>query len=120
MIRLSIVLSPQQDSPMFSVEPLLAILAALAISVVLALCLPTWASLCIALVAVVTVAVGGGALLAQVSAVGCLIALAAWLARTCLRRRAKRMAAEVKWLAIPEVQRSASQAPARRSERRAA
>jgi hypothetical protein len=106
---------------MISAGALLAIPAALAVSVVLALCLPTWASVAIVLTAVVTVSIGGGVLLAQVSIIGAALAIAAWLARNYLQRRAaKRMAAEVKWLAIPEVEKEDSQAPARRAERRAA
>ena len=104
-----------------SVEALLAILVALAVSVVLALGLPTWASLGIALAAVVTVVIGGAALLAKVAIAGGLIAIVAFAARTYVRRRArKRFAVDVKWAAIPEVQNNRSEASARRNERRVA
>lgn len=102
-------------------EAFLAIVVALAVSIVLAMCLPTWAALAIAAAAVACVAIGGGALLAKVSIVGGLLALSAFAVRTYLRRRAaKRMAAEVKWVAIPEMPKRQSRAPAPRSERRAA
>jgi hypothetical protein len=115
------VLSPQQDRLMFSLTALLAILLALVISVVLALCLPTWASVSIALAAVVTVAIGGGALLAKASIAGVVVAAVVWLARRHLQRRAdKRITADVKWLAIPEVKKKEPKSSERGTERRAA
>ena len=104
-----------------SIEAFLAILVALAVSVVLALALPTWASLSIALAAVVTVVIGGAALLAKVTLAGGLIAIVAFAARTYVRRRTtKRVGVDVKWAAIPDVRNNHSQAAARRAERRVA
>jgi hypothetical protein len=104
-----------------SIELLFAMMAALAVSVILTLCVPTWAAACIALAAVVSVALGGAVLLAQVSSAGFAIALATWLTRNYLRRRAaERMAAKVRWVAIPEVQKEAAEEAPARGERRAA
>jgi hypothetical protein len=100
---------------------LLAILLAVVISVVLALYLPTWASLSIALAAVVSVAIGGGALLAKASIAGAVVFAVVWLSRQRLRRRAdQRIAADVKWLAIPEAKKKDPQSGQRSTERRAA
>jgi hypothetical protein len=102
-------------------ESLFAMMAALTVSVILTLCVPTWAAVCIALGAVATVAIGGGVLLAQVSGAGFAVALATWLTRNYLRRRvAERMAANVKWVAIPEVQKEAAEEAPAHGERRAA
>jgi hypothetical protein len=106
---------------MSSLTALLAVFVALVISLVLALCMPVWASVCIVLVAVVTVSVGGGALLAKVSAVAGIAALVAWLSWRSLRNRVpERIAANVKWLAIPVAQKKSAQAAQRPTQRRAA
>ena len=115
------VIAGLDDRCMSSLTALLAVLVALVISVVLALCMPVWASVSIALAAVVTVSIGGGALLAKASAVAGVAALVAWLSWRYLRNRVpERIAANVKWLAIPVAQKEPRQAAQRTTERRAA
>jgi len=106
---------------MSSLTALLAVLVALVISLVLALCMPVWASASIALAAVVTVSIGGGVLLAKVSAIAGVAALVAWLSWRYLGNRVpERLAANVKWLAIPVAQEKSAQAAQRSTQRRAA
>jgi len=93
------------------------VLLALLIAAALAFCLPPWASICITLAAVVSVAVGGGALLAKTLAACALAALIVWLWR---RRAGARMPAGVKLAAVPESKSRPAQAGRSRSERRAA
>jgi hypothetical protein len=61
---------------MFSVTALLAALFGLGVAAYMAVRLPAWAALCIALGAVVLVTIGGGALLAKALVFGALVLLA--------------------------------------------
>jgi hypothetical protein len=91
-------LSPEQDRPV----TLLAMLLALVISLVLTFCVPIWASISIALAAVVLVAMGGGVLLAKGFITAAAVAVVIWLLRDLRRKRLERTA-NVKWMAIPEL-----------------
>ena len=71
--------------PHVSVTTFLAALFGLAIAAYMAVCLPPWAALCIALGAVVLAMMGGGALLAK-ALVACALAL---MAARFMRRREK-------------------------------
>lgn len=65
----------------------LAVFVALVLSALAAFCLPTWASVGLALLAVALTAIGGGELLAKVS-LACGLGFAAWLLlRPRLRRQ---------------------------------
>jgi hypothetical protein len=99
---------------------LLALFLAVIISVVLAFCLPTWASACIMFAAVLAVAIGGGALLAKAAMAGAVVVLVAWLWKRHLRRQAIQRMRDFKLVAIPEVRTKDPQASQRRTQRQAA
>jgi membrane protein implicated in regulation of membrane protease activity len=98
MMSASKALSPEQDRPV----TLLAMFLALVISLVLTFCVPIWASISIALAAVVLVAMGGGVLLAKGFITAAAVAVVIWLLRDLRRKRLERTA-NVKWMAIPEL-----------------
>jgi membrane protein implicated in regulation of membrane protease activity len=100
---------------------LLAVVLALVIATVLAFCLPVWASLSIALAAVLTVSIGGGALLAKAFVAASIVAVVVWLWRRHQRRQLlEQTDANVRLLAIPEAKTKGPQAGQRRTERQAA
>lgn len=109
-------LSFQQDAPV-SLTALVAILLGLIAAAVLALCLPTWAAIGITLVAVFSVALGGGALLAKALGGCALLAAAFWLCRRQLRRRGYALPAAAPWRIVSEAK---PKQPKARTERRAA
>jgi hypothetical protein len=100
---------------------LLAVFLALVIAAVLALCLPAWASVSIALAAVLIISIGGGALLAKALVAGAVATVVVWLWRRHLRRQAfKQAKANVMVLAIPESKTKDPEASRRRAKRQAA
>jgi hypothetical protein len=101
---------------------LVLIPAVLAISAILAFCVPVWASLSITLAVVVIVAIGGGELLAKSLIAGAVLAVGVWFTfRHIRRRRMERSTAGMNWVAIPEAKREAPpRAEQRQTERRAA
>jgi hypothetical protein len=100
---------------------------ALVIAALLAVYLPVWASVSIALTAVVAVAIGGGALLAKATIAGAVFGVGVWLSLRYLRqRRIERITRDMNWVDIANakttqnpraVQRKSQQ---RDTERRAA
>jgi hypothetical protein len=120
MMTASDGLSPQEDRLVFSATALLAVLLGLMIAVLVALCLPTWASVSITVIVVLSVAMGGGALLAKAAIAGALGVGVFWLVRRHLQRREiERDAPAVKLVAIPGAT-TEPQARQSRTERKAA
>jgi hypothetical protein len=92
---------------------------ALVIAVLLAVCLPAWASVSIALAAVVVVAIGGGALLAKALITGAVLAVGIWLSlRYLQQRRIKRIARDMNWVAIANAKTQDPRAAPRISQQR--
>ena len=69
----------QQVRFVFSASVLFAMLLVLLVAVVLAFCLPAWASISIILITAICVAVGGGELLAKAFIAGGTVAVLAWI-----------------------------------------
>lgn len=89
--------------PVLTLSTLLAMLIAMAVAVAMALYLPVWASLSITFGAVLSVAVGGPALLAKVATAASVLALGAWAwRRQASRRKDAKGTRETKLVAIPE------------------
>lgn len=85
----------------------------------LAFCLPAWASLSIALTAVVVFAIGGGALLAKALIAGAVLAVGVWLSLRHLRqRRIKRITRDMNWVAMANAKARDPRAEQRKTQQR--
>jgi membrane protein implicated in regulation of membrane protease activity len=93
-------------------------LFAVVISLVLTYGLPTWASITVALAAVLVVSIGGGALLAKVVAVCALVVVGIWLVRRHKRRQPLRR--DKQWPTVTAAKTKAPEAEAHRPARRVA
>jgi hypothetical protein len=98
---------------------LLALFLAAVVSLFLAFCVPTWASLSITLSSVLLVAIGGGALLAKGFITGAAVGIVVWQLRHLRRKRLEQIPVNVHLVAIAEVKKQ-PQTRERRAERLAA
>ena len=95
-------LSPPKDA-VLTLSILLAMLVAMVVAVVMALYLPIWASVSMTLGAVLSVAIGGPALLAKAAAVAAVLALGAWYwRRHAARQKDQESSRNITLAAIPE------------------